>query len=116
MSSERIQPTTPNSAVLAELGSRLARVRKQRGVTQEELAREAGVGVATLRRIEDGRDSRLGSWIRVLRALDMTAALDALLPRDFRSPLADARKEGLRRKWRGDEGATGGFIWGDGRP
>lgn len=108
----RIDPLTPNPAVLEELGRRLEQVRKQRGLSQESLAREAGVGVATLRRIEDGKDGRMGSWIRLLRALDMVGALETLLPESFRSPMQDVREASGRRR-RPKRG--GGFVWGDGK-
>src|SRR5690606_12887251 len=87
----KIDRLTPNPAVLAELGERLARIRKQQGYSQEALADAAGIGVATLRRIEDGNDGKLGSWLRILRALQMHASIDALLPENFRSPLAEVK-------------------------
>lgn len=107
----RIEPLTPPSAMLVELGRRLAQVRKQRGLQQEALAEQAGIGVATLRRIEDGRDARLGSWLRLLQALDLAAAIDQLLPENFRSPMAEAKAAR-----RGSRGAGPDFIWGDERP
>ena len=41
-----------DNAVLAELGRRLARTRLQRNMPQEALAKEAGVSVPTVQRIE----------------------------------------------------------------
>jgi len=105
----KIDELTPEPAILAELGERLALIRKQRGHSQEALANEAGLGVATLRRIEDGKDSKLGSWLRLLKALDMHAAIDNLLPANFRSPMADARSK--RRKTQSGDPAS--FTWGD---
>lgn len=102
---------TPNGAILDELGRRLAALRKQRGLSQQALADEAGVGVATLRRIEDGSDSRLGSWLRILKALRLEAGYDGLVPEELRSPMADAGVR--RRKGRADGTA---FTWGDERP
>lgn len=87
----KIQTLTPTIQVLKELGLRLARLRKQQGLSQEQLAAAAGVGVATLRRIEDGKDGKLGSWSRLLLALHQDAALDQLLPEEVRSPLAEVR-------------------------
>ena len=107
----KIDRLTPDTAALAELGERLARIRKQRGITQEALAQEAGVGVATLRRIEDGRDGKLGSWLRILKALDLAAAIDGLLPEDLRSPMAEAK----RQAGRGKKSSGGDFVWGDER-
>jgi len=109
----KIDPTTPTPAMLAELGQRLAQIRKQRGLAQEALAEQAGVGIATLRRIEDGRDARLGSWLRILQALDLAAAIDQLLPENFRSPMAEA-KATTRTRRRKSSGT--GFVWGDERP
>jgi len=87
----KIQTLTPTLQVLKELGQRLARLRKQQGLSQEQLAAAAGVGVATLRRIEDGKDGKFGSWARLLLALHQDAALDQLLPEELRSPLAEAK-------------------------
>ncbi|MEM1452527.1 MAG: helix-turn-helix transcriptional regulator [Planctomycetota bacterium] len=111
-----IERLTPAPAVLAELGRRLEQVRRQRGLSQEQLAEEAGIGVATLRRIEDGNDSRLGSWLRLLKALEMTHAIDALLPEDLRSPMADARAAATTRRRRTKRDGSEGFAWGDERP
>lgn len=87
----KIQTLTPTIQVLKELGLRLARLRKQQGLSQEQLAAAAGVGVATLRRLEDGKDGKLGSWARLLLALHQDAALDQLLPEELRSPLAEVK-------------------------
>ena len=127
----QIQSLTPTLQVLKELGQRLARVRKQQGLSQEQLAAAAGVGVATLRRIEDGKDAKIGSWSRLLLALQMDAALDQLLPENLRSPLAEVKGTRRRSASRkvppkapandpsqpppaGDEDAPG-FVWGDQR-
>lgn len=108
---------TPTSQTLRELGLRLAQLRKHHGLTQQELATAAGVGVATLRRIEDGRDSKLGSWIRLLAVLQQDVALDQLLPESIRSPMAEAkaarkRSRATKPKPSADDG---GFAWGDQR-
>jgi transcriptional regulator with XRE-family HTH domain len=105
----KIEPLTPNDAILDELGQRLARVRKQQGRSQEQLASDAGLGVATLRRIESGQDSQLESWLKLLKALHMTAAIDQLLPEHYASPMAEA--QAAKKRARSDAG--GGIAWGD---
>lgn len=130
----KIQTLTPTIQVLKELGLRLARLRKQHGLSQEQLAAAAGIGVATLRRLEDGNDGKLGSWARLLLALQQDAALDQLLPEDVRSPMAEAKGKRTGRVAanarpkpvpppgpgdapatpRADDGAPG-FVWGDQR-
>jgi len=122
----KIDRLTPTSAILTELGQRLAKVRRQQGFSQERLASAAGVGIATLRRIEDGSDSKLGSWLRLLMALQLEAGIDGWLPADFRSPMAEVRGSSRRRRKpsppTGDGGGHGsgdgdgsGFVWGDQR-
>ena len=117
----KIDRLTPNKAILEELGERLARIRKQQRHSQEALAREAGIGVATLRRIEDGKDGQLGSWIKILKALQMNAAIDGLLPESFGSPMDQAlreRKSKRTRVRRSNNPPTPGsdFAWGEERP
>ncbi|HEB51803.1 MAG TPA: XRE family transcriptional regulator [bacterium] len=111
----QIQRLTPSATVLDELGKRLTRLRKLHRLSQQELATAAGIGVATLRRIEDGRDARLGSWVRLLLALDQAAAVDQLLPEHTGSPMAEATGRRRRRPKAppADDGA--GFRWGDER-
>ncbi len=105
----KVDRLTPNPAILAEFGERLSRIRKQRGFSQDALALEAGIGVATLRRIEDGNDSKLGSWLRILKALEMEATIDLLLPENFRSPMAEAK----RKRGGGKKASSVDFVWGD---
>lgn len=106
----RINTLTPELEMLKELGERLARIRKQQRLTQTNLAEEAGVGVATLRRIEGGQDSQLASWLKLLNALGMTSAIDSLLPEEFSSPMAEVR--GTTRRQTKPSAATG-IVWGD---
>lgn len=107
----KIIQATPENHALNELGSRLAQIRKQQGYSQEKLAEAAGIGVATLRRIEDGQDSQLSSWLKLLKALDMATAVDALLPEDFRSPMAEVLAPRKRRDTSGS--GDNGVIWKD---
>ena len=86
----KIEKLTPEPVILAELGARLARVRKQQRISQQQLAEQAGLGVATLRRIEAGQDSQLSSWIKLLKVLGRTSAIDSLVPEKFESPMAEA--------------------------
>lgn len=93
----KIRHLTPEVEILKELGRRLAVIRKARGFSQEKLAVEAGLGVATLRRIEGGQDSQLESWLKILKALNMASSIDALLPENFKSPYAELLKAAAGR-------------------
>ena len=119
----KIEYLTPDPVALGELGRRLARVRKQQGLSQTELAQEAGLGVATLRRIESGKSGQMESWLKIMRALRMTASVDAFLPEKFDSPRAQALSSKTRRKKTGKAKrssggqATEGLVkWGDQTP
>lgn len=108
----KLDDLTPTTAMLTELGERLARVRKMQGLTQDALAAAAGVGIATLRRLEAGQDGKLGSWLRLLTALGRVDAIEALLPEDLRSPMAEAKVRRPRRP----SGSGDDFHWGDEQP
>ena len=107
----KITKLMPEAEILRELAERLARIRKAQGYSQTELATEAGIGVATLRRIESGRDSQLETWLKLLKALDMVPAIDTLLPENFNSPMVEVLA-GKRRK-RTNLSPSSGIVWGD---
>src|ERR1700743_211835 len=111
-------PSEANDKALQEqLGSRLRALRLSRNESQEALALRAGVGKATLQRLEEGRSGTIVTLLRVLRALGLDD-LDGLVPEVEKSPLAEARGE---RKGRGrargsppPAGRPGGRGWGAG--
>jgi transcriptional regulator with XRE-family HTH domain len=109
----KIDYLTPEGTALTEMGRRLARVRKQQSFSQIRLAEEAGVGVATLRRIESGQDGQMASWLKILKALRMTASIDGLLPETFDSPMAEVLF-GAKKSNRAGV-AEGVIRWGDER-
>jgi transcriptional regulator with XRE-family HTH domain len=82
-----------DAGVLAELGRRLARNRLARNWTQDDLAREAGVGPATVQRLEGGRSVQMRSMIRIMRALGLLEALDAAIPESVTLPIAQLERE-----------------------
>ena len=104
-------------AVLSELGNRLARHRLDRNLTQAQLAREAGVSMRTVVRLENGESSQLHNLVRVLRALGLIANLDAMIPSPPASPLAQLKsraKERRRASPVDKKRATGSkWTWGD---
>ncbi|MFT5050058.1 MAG: transcriptional regulator with XRE-family HTH domain [Chlamydiales bacterium] len=109
----KLDQLTPDDAILEELGARLARTRRQQGRSQEDLAKQAGIGVATLRRIEGGRDSQLGSWLKILKALELESSIESLLPESVASPRVEVLAGKKRRRTKRSSKA---FEWGDERP
>jgi transcriptional regulator with XRE-family HTH domain len=98
------------------LGSRLRGLRLNRNESQEGLARRAGIGKATLQRLEEGRSGTIVTLLRVLRALDLEG-IDALVPAVEKSPLTEARGEHQTRiRARSSsppQAPPGGWRWGD---
>jgi transcriptional regulator with XRE-family HTH domain len=106
----KISALMPEHEILRELGSRLARARKRQKLSQAELAEEAGIGVATLRRIESGQDSQLVSWLKLMKTLERMPAIEALLPEEIRSPRAEV--SGVKHRHKKTDN-TPGIVWGD---
>ena len=88
-----------DTAILAELGTRLAASRLAKNLTQEALAEAAGVSKRTLERLESGEvASRLSAFVRVCRALGLVNRLETLVPSPSVSPVEQLKLAGRRRK------------------
>tara|TARA_B100002003_G_C13957191_1_gene463810 strand:+ start:457 stop:795 length:339 start_codon:yes stop_codon:yes gene_type:complete len=85
-----IKNSSSDEVVLEELGTRVARARLNKNVTQNVLAKEAGVSLPTLQRIEQGHSTNLTNFIRVLRALKLLDNMESLMPTAMKSPLHEA--------------------------
>ncbi len=107
----KITDITPHSAALKELGRRLALLRKQQGFTQARIASAAGLGIATVNRIEAGQDAQLSSWLKLFKVLGIASALDVLLPEEILSPMTEAIKQNRKRKMPSKKKGT----WEDGK-
>jgi putative transcriptional regulator len=87
-----------DTAALEVLGQRIARYRLNRNMTQAALAREAGISLPTVQRLEGGHSTQATNLIRVLRALQLLDNLDSLVPEPAISPLQQARMQGRTRQ------------------
>jgi transcriptional regulator with XRE-family HTH domain len=85
-------------AVLHEIGDRLERRRIDAGLTQAQLAEEAGISKRTVERIEAGYSTDSVMLLRVLRVLKLLEALDQLVPELPQSPLMLLKSRGRARK------------------
>jgi transcriptional regulator with XRE-family HTH domain len=115
----RLSEKTSDVEILAELGARLESARLRRDWTQARLAREAGIGVRTLKRLEAGEGGTLTTLVRVLRVLGLMDGVDLALPDAGPGPVEQAERGRGRRRASG-RGAepppgSGGWRWGDGR-
>ncbi|CAN5155843.1 hypothetical protein BH24ACT23_BH24ACT23_10230 [soil metagenome] len=90
--------TTTDAAGLTLLGRRLRQARLSRNLTQRDLAHEAGIGVATLQRIEAGHGSSVVNLIRVLRALGLLDRFVELVPEVSPGPIAQLHTAARERQ------------------
>lgn len=94
----KITSELTDAAVLNELGNRIERRRIDAGLTQAELAQEAGISKRTVERIEAGNSIDLVMLLRVLRMLKLLEALDRLVQDLPQSPLVLLKSRGRERK------------------
>lgn len=87
-----------NDEIVAELGRRITDHRIARDMTQAEFADFAGVGRSTIQRIERGDSIQLNSFVKILRAFGRLEGIDALLPPEIVSPIAQLEQIERRRK------------------
>ncbi|WP_310539453.1 helix-turn-helix transcriptional regulator [Phenylobacterium sp.] len=90
--------TLTDEAAQAELGARAARARLERGWTQAQLAKAAGVSKATVERLESGASTQLHNLLRCLRALDKLENLESLLPESTPGPIDLLSRRGKVRQ------------------
>ncbi|MCR8493419.1 helix-turn-helix domain-containing protein [Brucella anthropi] len=83
---------------LRDLGTRIARIRLSRNLTQASLARETGASVRSIKRLEAGENVSLDTLIRVLAALNLGDRLAAALPDPDVRPVERIRHEGHERQ------------------
>jgi transcriptional regulator with XRE-family HTH domain len=113
----KIEPHLSDDQVLQLIGHRLARLRLTKNLTQNQVSEQAGLGLRTVQRLESGAAAtQLSGFIRVCRVLGLVGRLDALLPEDARSPIAQLKLQaGKRQRASGHQGATSGptkWKWG----
>ena len=84
--------------MVTEIGSRLARLRLSRNVTQSMLAKDAGIGLRTLGRLEAGEPSTLDTFLRVALALDLGDAILGAIPTGQIRPIERVSRTGSERR------------------
>lgn len=116
----KITTLLADDAVLREVGSRIARHRIDRGLSQQALAFEAGVAKRTLERLESGEQVQLATLVRILRVLGLLDTLDLLVP-DVEVQPVRLLQDGMRQRKRAPRKSVdlvrskpaSGWKWGD---
>ena len=102
----------------AALCKRLENIRLSRNITQIQLAKEAGVSLRTIGRLEKGQGVSVDTFIRILTALGIQQNLEALLPDPTVRPVervgigGGGERKRARPDLHRDERAM--WSWGDG--
>ena len=99
-----------------EIGSRLAQLRLSRNVTQSMLAKESGIGIRTLRRLEAGEPSTFDTFLRVALALGLGDAILGAVPAGKIRPIERVSLAGAQRRRarpRPREDLDPSWTWGD---
>ncbi len=117
----RFYEVMSDGAMLGLIGSRLAELRLAQNLTQQKLAKEAGIGLRTLQRMEGGEvATRLSGFVGVCRILGIAGRFELLLPELPISPMDQLKLQGKRRERAsgGSESSVlreepGEWKWGD---
>ena len=110
--------TLTDTALLQQIGERLAQLRLAKNLTQEQLAEQARLGLRTLQRLELGQAAtQLSGFVRVCRSLGLAERFDLLLPAQPGSPIAQLKLQRRQRKRAsGRKGSTkpaAPWTWGE---
>jgi transcriptional regulator with XRE-family HTH domain len=81
-----------------DLGTRLSQIRLSRNITQEDLARKAGVSASSIKRLEAGDNTSLDVFIGVMIALRLGDHLLNCLPDLSIRPAERIRLRGHERQ------------------
>lgn len=81
-----------------ELGQQVRDLRLRQNVDQLQLAAHAGVALNVVKRIEHGTEVKVGSLIKVLRALGRAEWLSTLAPAVSISPLQMLKEKPVRQR------------------
>ncbi|NCT98719.1 MAG: helix-turn-helix domain-containing protein [Comamonadaceae bacterium] len=92
-----MQSTHTTEELLLELGEQLRSQRLRMNLTLEDVAKDAGVSINVVRRLELGEGATLGSFVSVLRVLGRADWLATLKPPVTINPL-DMLRQGAQRQ------------------
>lgn len=94
----KINKQLTDDAVLSELGQRITHRRLELQYTQADVAEQAGVAKRTVERIEAGGSAQVSTLIRILRALDLLADLNHIIPEAEPGPMDLLKQGSLKRQ------------------
>lgn len=87
-----------DTAILEKVSARLKAQRISMGIKQQDLAKESGVGISTITKIESGQSVAFSLLISVMRTLGLLENLDLLVPEQKPSPMELLKTQGKQVK------------------
>ena len=99
-----------DEAVAAELGQRIAQLRLEQNLTQQQVADEMGISRVSYRKLELG-EAKLVNVIAALRALGQLALAESFIPHTAFSPIELLKMKGKQRQ-RAAKGVATGLTTG----
>lgn len=106
-----------DDALLKLIGERLARLRLAGNLTQSQVAEQAGLGLRTVQRLEQGAAAtQLSGFVRVCRVLGIVERFEELVPEMAASPMAQLKQQGRKRRratGKKAPSATTKWTWGE---
>ena len=104
------------TTILKELGNRIKQHRISMNMTQAELAENCGISMSTEVRIENGDDSKMSNYIKIITALGLAENFDMLIPEeqpDYKAMFEERPvKKRVRRSAKSTETT---WTWGEDR-
>ena len=109
-----------DTALMKEVGRRIAFLRRSSSMKQEELSEKTGISRYALSRLENGAGGiRLESFLSVLRCLNALNRLSAVLPEPMLTPIQlaemEKKEKSLPKRIR-TRSRPSVRVWGDGNP
>lgn len=95
----KINKNLSDAALVKLIGQRLTQLRLAQNLTQQQLAEQAGLGLRTVQRLEQGAAAtQLSGFVRVCRVLGLVEHFDLLVPEAAPSPMAQLKLQGRKRQ------------------
>ena len=100
--------------IIKELGVRIKQYRISLKLTQAELAEKCGISPSTVVRAENGDDSKLSNYIKILTGLGLSQNVDILIPepqQDFKAIFE--QKPPRQRVKSNSNSKKSDWVWGE---
>ncbi len=110
----KLNALSDDTAILRELGERIRQHRIAMELTQEDLAQKSGISLSTLKRIENGEDSKFSNIIKLLKEMNLADNFELLIPDTETNFKAVFENKPQRKRVRTqNKPASPTWVWGD---